>query len=68
MCYMRLPATCRDGARPLNLLLAYVLFGLVAWALLSGVCGIVVGRMIDIMQGPDEFRDPRGLGRDPRRC
>jgi hypothetical protein len=37
-----------------------VLLGLVAWALLAAVCGIVVGRMIDTIEGEDEFDDRRG--------
>jgi hypothetical protein len=37
--------------------LVSILIGLVAWALLACVCGMVVGRIIEVMHGDEELRD-----------
>lgn len=34
-----------------------ILIGLVSWALLACVCGMVVGRIIELMDGDEELRD-----------
>ena len=39
--------------------LASILIALLAWMLLSWVCGIALGGMIDLMEGEEEFDDPR---------
>jgi hypothetical protein len=39
-------------------LLASILIALLAWALLSGVCGIALGCMIDLMEGGEDFDNP----------
>jgi hypothetical protein len=40
-----------------------VLIALLAWTSLSWVCGIVLGGMIDRMEGEEESEDPGGARR-----
>jgi hypothetical protein len=37
-----------------------VFIALAAWTLLAYVCGLAIGRIIDLLGGGDKFDDPRG--------